>query len=99
MGNIQEPEGPDVPNQNEPPKTNIGLGTLTVPYPWAPEGLATPVLFFYFVWHNVGCSKDDLTVLLPLTGRQVLLVVGVFSVPRIICLPSLVFIIEWRVLD
>ena len=29
------------------PKNNIGLGALTVPCPWASEGLATPVITHY----------------------------------------------------
>ena len=33
------PEGPWRPNQNK----HIGLGALTDPYLWAPEGLAMPV--------------------------------------------------------
>ena len=40
MDNVQGPQGSKGPNQNEP----IGLGPIAVPCPWAPEGVATPVV-------------------------------------------------------
>ena len=38
------PEGRGAPNQNKPKKQSFVWGALTVPCPWAPEGLATRVL-------------------------------------------------------
>ena len=45
VDNVQGPDGPGGPQPKLIQKT-IGLGALTVPCPWAPEVLATPVQIY-----------------------------------------------------